>query len=702
MDTQLTFTFPWWYTLLCLAAGLAFATFLYFGKKFDHKYGKTAKWLMFTWRTLIVTIICFLLLSPLLRHISYEEIKPDVIIGVDQSQSVGFALGNSKEEVANQLMALRDALSEAYNVSMFGIGHQMSAEVNAGFNEPHTNLNQFFQFINDSRQTSATGAVILLSDGIFNQGPSPLFEASRIKAPIYTIAVGDSTPAADLTLKNIIHNEIGFQGDISKLQVDIQAFNLQGRSATVTLSHYDRGVWQSIQTKTIRIGDGNYFETIDFQALLSKSGNQRYMISVSRLPGESTYGNNQKEFYIDVLDSKLQIDIVAAAPHPDLSALRHVIDENKNYSLRLHYLNQPVSIQDKTDLIILYQVPTTNQFASTFEPFWNKIKDSKTPILFILGGQSNLTKFNQIQEILSVRGNQGSINDVYGLLDPNFAIFAIKDHWQSAMSHFPPLQVPFGEFVAGPGTSILLHQKIGRVDTKYPLWLTGVNNGRKIGVIAGEGLWRWRLNEYNRTNKTDVFNDITGNTIRFLATREDKRKFKVRTDATNYSEADNIIFAGELYNNNYELVNTPEVHLSVKDQSNKEYKYTLTRNGQAYQLDIGQMTPGNYSYTAITRYLGNDLTSSGHFTVSEVSVELFDLVADYGMLNRLAEVSGGVLVGKDRIAELAQMIKSNDKIKPIITSNKKTDPLINLKWIFGILVGLLALEWFTRRYLGKY
>ncbi|MBK9553007.1 MAG: VWA domain-containing protein [Saprospiraceae bacterium] len=702
VDAHLSLPFPWWYTALCLLVGLAFATLLYNKTAFDHPWAKYAKYLLFTLRALAVAIICFLLCSPILKHISYTEQKPSIVIGLDQSQSVGFALKNRQAQITKKIAEIKDALSGDYNVSVLSIGNDLKNEVTDKFDKKATNINQFFENINESSSYSTLGAVVLLSDGIFNTGPSPLFEASRIKAPIYSVAIGDTTPAKDLTIRNTIHNEIGFMGDISKVQIDIQAFNLQGKSATVSVNQVNGTSNQQLQSKTINIANSNFFQTLEFAIPLNKAGLQKYVINVSQLPGEATFDNNSKEFFIDILDSKLNIDIVASAPHPDISALKYVIDENKNYDLKISYLNQTVKIHEKCDLLILYQVPTINQFSSAFENLWKTIENRKISTLFILGGQSNLSRFNQLQNVMQVSPGQANMNDVYGIVQSNFPIFSVKDEWKTALPTFPPLQIPFGNFISGPGANVLMYQKIGRVETKYPLWSIGMMDGQKVGVIAGEGLWRWKMSESARTGRTPVFNDIVSNTMRYLATREDKRKFKVRSDETNYEESDNIVFSGELYNENYELVNEPEVNMTLTGSDRKEFKYALDRTEHGYKLDIGQLNSGSYNYTARVKYQGKELTSTGNFNVRVIGKEMFDLVADFGLMRQLSAQSGGLTLYENQLDQLVEKIKYNEAIKPVISTNKKTDPLINLKWIFGLLALLLAAEWFIRRYMGKY
>jgi len=210
------------------------------------------------------------------------------------------------------------------------------------------------------------------------------------------------------------------------------------------------------------------------------------------------------------------------------------------------------------------------------------------------------------------------------------------------------------------------------------------------------------MSESARTGRTPVFNDIVSNTMRYLATREDKRKFKVRSDETNYEESDNIVFSGELYNENYELVNEPEVNMTLTGSDRKEFKYALDRTEHGYKLDIGQLNSGSYNYTARVKYQGKELTSTGNFNVRVIGKEMFDLVADFGLMRQLSAQSGGLTLYENQLDQLVDKIKSNEAIKPVISTNKKTDPLINLKWIFGLLALLLAAEWFIRRYMGKY
>ena len=82
---NLTFQYPSWYILLCIALGISFAVALYFR---DQRFGEKSKsltWILGALRAVLVTFLSMLLLSPLLKSILTETQKPVVIIAQDVS-----------------------------------------------------------------------------------------------------------------------------------------------------------------------------------------------------------------------------------------------------------------------------------------------------------------------------------------------------------------------------------------------------------------------------------------------------------------------------------------------------------------------------------------------------------------------------------------------------------------------------------------
>ena len=111
---------------------------------------------------------------------------------------------------------------------------------------------------------------------------------------------------------------------------------------------------------------------------------------------------------------------------------------------------------------------------------------------------------------------------------------------------------------------------------------------------------------------------------------------------------------------------------------------------------------GNYTFQGSTFSNGENLTYNGQFSVQPIQLEVFETTADHGLLRLLSEKYGGAFVAPSDITSIASIIKDKGTVKPVLYQTTKTRSIINLRWIFGLLLGLLILEWFIRRYFGNY
>jgi hypothetical protein len=91
------------------------------------------------------------------------------------------------------------------------------------------------------------------------------------------------------------------------------------------------------------------------------------------------------------------------------------------------------------------------------------------------------------------------------------------------------------------------------------------------------------------------------------------------------------------------------------------------------------------------------LVKKGLFLVKAVVAEKNNTVADHKLLFRISNRSGGKLFYPEQIEELERVILENDTLKPITYSQISTALLIDLQWIFWLILFLLAVEWFFRK-----
>lgn len=696
---DLTFQYPTWYILFCAILGLSVATLLYFRDKTFKESSDSLKWILGVIRFLSVTLISMLLLSPLLKSLISETKKPVIVLAQDQSESVIANMDESQAQTYQQSFKdLSQKLSENYEVKEYAFGETVREGIDFQFNDKVSNISDFLKNVYDLYSNQNLGAVVLATDGIYNQGSNPIYAGTKLTAPIYSIALGDTTAKKDLILKRVFHNKIAYLGDKFSVQIDIAAKNCTGNNTNLTISKIVDGKSSSIKQIPISINKNDFFNTQEIILDANSSGVQRYRISVNPVAGEVTTANNSKDIFIDVLDARQKILIVANAPHPDLAAIKQTIAKNKNYEVTTSYISNLKANVASYDFVIMHQLPSKTNDASSVLSIMN---NKSIPRMFIVGSQSDLSKFNQAQPILDISGDGRNTDDVQGTISPVFGLFTISDDVKNELPNFNPLLAPFGDFKDNANTHVLLYQRIGKIETKKPLLLFGEQNNIKTGVLAAEGIWKWRLFDFLQHENHDIFEEILGKSIQYLTLKEDKRKFRISLDKNIFSENEGINFDAELYNQSYELINDPDATITVTNSEGKDFNFTFSKSGKSYILRDKVFPVGNYKFRGTVNSAGEQLVYNGKFSVQPIQLESFETTADHGVLKLLSEKYGGSLVYPTNLASIGQTLTENP-IKPVIYTTTKTRSVINLKWIFFTLLGLLILEWFIRRYFGAY
>lgn len=697
---NLTFQYPAWFLIFCALLGLGYALLLYYRDTTFREQAPTLHRWLAAFRWIAVTVLSALLLSPLLKSAVTETKKPVVVLAQDHSESIAADLkGEALEQYKNDWEALRDALSGDYEVHQLAFGDQVRENVDFVFKDKVTNISELLRGVYDLFGGQNLGAVIVASDGVYNEGSNPAYTDAPLAAPIYTIALGDTTPKRDLTVKRVFHNKIAYLGDKFSIQIDVAATNLAGKQSVLNVSKNTESGAKQVQSIPLNIANNDFFVTKEILLDADQPGVVSYVISVAALPGEANTVNNRREIFIDVLDARQKILLLANSPHPDISALKSTLEGNKNYQVSTAYISDAPVDAGKYDFVVLHNLPSaTNDCASLLKT----LDDKRVPRLFIAGMQTNYYALATMQGLVNMQSNGTQTDDVQGRVSAQFASFTLSPRVAEELPKFSPLTSAFGNFGATPQAQVLLRKRIGKVDTEQPLLAFGESNGIKTGILLGEGLWRWRLFDYLQHQNHDVFDELVGKSVQYLSVKEDKRKFRVTLEKNIFNENDPVVFGAELYNDNYELLNDPDVALSVRNRDGKEFTYTFNKLGKGYTLDIGIFPVGNYTYKATVNFNNQNLSCEGRFSVQPIEMELFETTANHAVLRQLSAKFGGETLFPAQLTSIAEKLKANEKVKPVIYHTTQTNPLINLKWIFALLALLLSAEWFLRRYFGAY
>ena len=94
------------------------------------------------------------------------------------------------------------------------------------------------------------------------------------------------------------------------------------------------------------------------------------------------------------------------------------------------------------------------------------------------------------------------------------------------------------------------------------------------------------------------------------------------------------------------------------------------------------------------------VSASGNFQVLEYNVEQQFLNADIDKLKLLASNSKGKAYFSSELSKLVESLLTDNRYATIQKSTKNIVPLIDWKYLLGLITLSLFVEWFIRKYNG--
>ena len=286
-------------------------------------------------------------------------------------------------------------------------------------------------------------------------------------------------------------------------------------------------------------------------------------------------------------------------------------------------------------------------------------------------------------------------------LNPNFSFFKLSEQTLRFLEDCPPLTCAHGQISGVTGNNVMLYQKLGSVITDYPLQYFTSREDYKTGWLMGEGIWQWRMFDYRESQSHDRFDEWLSKTVQYLSVKEDKSRFRISVKKR-FTEGEQIVLRAELYNKLYELVNTEEVRLKVVNERDEAFNYVFNPTGSVYELNLGQLPAGVYSYEAETSMAGDLFTKSGKFIVKQLNVEWQKVSADFTVLQNLSERTGGEFFLPSQLNELQQLFSEKENFPSSSYTSETKKSILHEKWIFFLILLLLTTEWGVRKYKGRY
>jgi hypothetical protein len=686
------FTLTWIIPMLIFSA--LFAFWFYKNQTWLSSVSKRIKWLLIVLRSFGIFGILVLLLGIIFNSITQREEKPILIAVFDTSTS----LLNYKDsaKVVSQITDFKtnftEKYSEKYQLAFFGVGESFGRLESIKLDNQRSNLAQAFESIHASYYNRNIGGVIFVSDGNFNDGNTPIYSAEKLGlTPIFTIGVGDTTTKKDQLIRDVSSNEIAFLKNKFPIEVDVEAFKMGRGSALVTVSNNQK----TIASQTISYDNGMFdYKHLSFEIEADQLGFQAYTISVKPMNGEFTLKNNSKTIYIEVLDARNKVMLLSNAPHPDVSALKSVLEKDENTQIEAKLISDWDRKLTDVDLIVWHEPGIGFQ-----QDFLDFIQKSGKPIFYFIGPNTTNTVVQKLDIGLKI-GSTNQFDEVQPSYNDGFELFELSKELKAGLINYPPLKVRFGEVKIAPQNKVFLKQRLGSIQKQDPLLFFGEKNQLKYGVLLGEGIWRWKLTEFSRSKENPLFNELFQRINQYLIVKQNASALRI-TPPRRFNSSEEVKIKAEFYNESMELINTPQISFVLRGPSGKSI-FTFGQSANFYTLPLGKLNAGSYSWEASTQHNGKKHVKKGAFFVEELALESLDTRANHAILQQISTNSNGKFYPLAKASTLLHDLDQREDIVPLVYEENAYNDLLDYFWILLVLILLFSGEWFLRRYHGAY
>jgi hypothetical protein len=643
-------------------------------------------------RFLVVFIMGVLLLNVFFFNQEKQPQKPVLAVVVDASESMikNADSATLAESMNAKLQQFRSELEESYQIDFLGFHQEVFEQPSLKFDGKRTDLGQVFRYLNDKYYMLPLEAAVVFTDGQNNQGINPLYQMEAGALKVYPVMIGDTLNPSDAFVDQVFYNKVVKQKADFYVDVVLQVQLLEGENIRVLLKKQNRVVAE----KEVQIASGNESKEIRFELNEQSSGLKRYIVEIVTNTPEKNLENNSADFYIQVVESGQKVLIVGNNPHPDLGAIASALKTIDGIEVDVKTLNDfPFQIKEE-QLIILHGLPSIDERSKVLF----SQQEIQNKALWYIGATS--TDLNHSDFPFIVEKMSG-----YEYAEPSpvagFNDFLLPGNWVSDFSDYPPLYTTFAQLTAKFPMSSFFTQRIRGYESGEMLWGFWEDKGMTKSFLAGEGIWKWKLHNYQTDGNHIQFNDLIKRVSKYLLTGTYNDRFNLQFQRS-YNETDRVILEAQVLNKAFENITTADVSLSLKDEQQNEYPYQFSPLNDRYSLDLGYLKSGIYSFEAQAKTADTNLFESGTFVVESWNMEAYRTGANRELLQQMASLSNGKAYHFSETNQLISDLKQNTGAALRYTYIQKIINLIDIKWLLLLLVSLLTTEWFLRKYFGGY
>lgn len=666
-------------------------------------------------RTLALFFTLSLFLEPMLQFFSVETRKPKLALIIDDSESMTIRdNGLRRDSLLQQLLSQsQNTLASLVDVHSYSFGEALRerALIDFSFKEKYTNHAGAIATLNRIGGRENFNAALMLSDGVFNAGELPEYEAERSPIPIFTVLIGDSTSRKDIVLRRIYAPEQAIVNTKISVSAVVAQQGFEGKRVEALLK--DGANVLARKQLELTLSE----QSLAFEFVPKAVGEAKYTISISSLQDEFSAKNNEQSFFVRVLKNKKKVLVIAGLADPEISSIRQTLNRAENLDAVFFTQKTPseffegalnLATHQDADVCLLVGFPSASINESISERIFEFLNANKIPVFSLVGLQSSGVKMKQYEPILAVtlaRTSPADVLDNNAFVSPtpqgqNFVAFKpVATLLQTAFQTAPPISYLDFNFQPKPTSQILWKLSVSGRATERLAFVIAQSSGKKYATLCTPQFWRFALSPEESVRK--VYAQTLLGIIEWLSAKEDSKRFQVSTSRKLYDEGETIFFIATLQDELLNPVSTAEIALRVQNkQTRATYNATFERAVEAgvYQAKFEGFETGDYTFSAEAKDGASVLgAASGIFSVSETSTEFRNTASLPETMQGIAERSGGKFYTRQTFSRFLDDIKQEPSFQPVGVDRTSTIEFANL-WSFLLVIILcLSAEWLLRK-----
>jgi len=634
------------------------------------------------------------------------------------------------------------ALTEDTNESLTGKADDVSLEMTAA--GPVTNLDRAMRLSVESLGSAPIAGVVVLSDGGFNEGGHAADIARYAKSrdiAVFTVGVGDASPPRNVRVTETLAPENAVQRDPFSVTAKVVAQGVEGEPLLVELleKQVATGIERVVDTRRLTRSAGQT-ESVSFERRQDRVGRYTYTVRVPEVEAESVVDDNSQQVTVNVIDARTRVLVISGGPSWDYRFLTRLLERDDTIDVSCWLQSADLSsVRDGNTIIDhLPRLPEElleydaiilmDPDVSEFDQEWAQLADR---FVAVHGGGLLYAAARAHSPTFLRETSLSSLLDLLPVvLDPEADLVLNRiGHYQTKPA---PIDIPEASFhhnimrLAGdvvatklawrglsyvywhypvlrakPAATVLMRNgdpRMRRAWGGHVLAAVQFVGAGRSGFLAFDGTWRWRR------SGAEIFDRFWIQMIRYLSEGKllgGTKRGLLLTERDRYAIGESVTITARLLDQQFEPMRKHEVRATFEIDGEKsdfmltpqrdragwyEGRFVPTRNGM-YRIEV--QVPGR-SAAELT-------TISREVRVSRPNIEVLKPQMDRDKLNILATQSkGGKYFEVDELGDIPALIP--DRHEEVSVRSRPTS-LWDNGWSLTLLIGLLSVEWFYRKWM---